>query len=201
MIVDDHEAVHFGLKWVLENMGLTNVQCSTTLDGLTELILEKLPALVILDVTFSHKESLEVVMQVMQQRPSTKFLIYTKSKGSLVVQKYLNAGVKGFVNKNTELEKLANGIEEVLKGRVFIDEFSANALYNSPARLEKLSALSKREFEVLMLLADSCSYKEIADQLCIAVNTVGTYKSRISEKLGVHNRREMQELIELYNLA
>lgn len=199
LIVDDHPAICFALKAILENTpGFT---VSSAADGVRAMALvkEKSPALVILDIMLARLDGLEVLTRIKQFDPSIKVLILTGLSADQYAMRTLRGGAEGFINKNIDLHDIPLICRQILEGYCYYPDFCLKqrvAELSSQEVENPLSALSDREISVLRHLLDGKSIKEIADLLLLSNKTISTYKARLFEKTGTHDLERLKQLME-----
>jgi DNA-binding NarL/FixJ family response regulator len=192
-IVDDHQLVIDGLKSLLagapdlEVVGEANSGPEFLLD------LERLaPDLVLLDVDMPEMNGRQLAEKIKQQRPETQLLTLTMHNDRSVIQGMRQAGVKGYLLKNTSQEELLRAIRRVAQGKSYYGHEVAETLLEpaaEPASAEVVSpaVLTQREREILVLVAEGYSNTQIGEQLHISPRTVDTHRTNLMKKLHVHN--------------
>ena len=130
-------------------------------------------------------------------------LIFSMSSETIYAKRFLKAGAKGFLSKDSSLDEIKKAINLVLNNRRYVSDSLAEALAfssasNSPEN--PFEKLSQREFEIASLLLGGQSVSDVSRALNLQTSTVGTHKSRIFEKLGIDNILELKELATSYNL-
>jgi DNA-binding NarL/FixJ family response regulator len=152
------------------------------------------PDIVIMDINLPGINGIECIRLVKKKVPRTQFMMFTVYENDEKVFEALKAGASGYLLKNTGLLQITESLKELYKGgspmssniaRKLVTIFREQQPDNEP-----VEALSKRENEILQLLAKGLLYKEIADQLTISTGTVRQHIHKIYEKLHVQNRTE-----------
>lgn len=164
-------------------------------DGLeVEEELEKNEAdILLLDISMPRKNGLEVARDMSRRHRGLKTIFLTMHKNEEMVAEAFSHGAKGYVLKENAFEELAAAIRTVHSGKVFVSRELAPMLLNGFMENEKqVQELSSREMEILKLLAEGCSNKEISDLLSISVKTVETHRANIMRK---HNFKNITELV------
>lgn len=186
-LVDDHQAVAQG---VAAELGKTEEYVvHFILSGKEELsatLSTSLPDVLVMDVVMPGSTGIETFHEVLSAYPDLKIIAYTALNSPMLIEQLLRSGVKGYVSKNQPLAKLAEAISDVHYDRVYLPEdyaFLKRKIRNSDGPEE----LSKRETEILMLIAAEKKTAEIAEQLQISVNTVETHRKHLFDKLQVSN--------------
>jgi DNA-binding NarL/FixJ family response regulator len=152
------------------------------------------PDIVIMDINLPGINGIECIRLVRKKIPRTQFMMFTVYENDEKVFEALKAGASGYLLKNTGLLQITESLKELYKGGSPMSSNIARKLVTifreQQADAEPVEALSKRENEILQLLAKGLLYKEIADQLTISTGTVRQHIHKIYEKLHVQNRTE-----------
>jgi DNA-binding NarL/FixJ family response regulator len=152
------------------------------------------PDIVIMDINLPGINGIECIRQVKKKVLRTQFMMFTVYENDEKVFEALKAGASGYLLKNTGLLQITESLKELYKGGSPMSSNIARKLVTifreQQADTEPVEALSKRENEILQLLAKGLLYKEIADQLTISTGTVRQHIHKIYEKLHVQNRTE-----------
>jgi DNA-binding NarL/FixJ family response regulator len=191
LIADDHELVRKGIATTLEEVpGWTVVAQADNGRQAVELAQSLRPDVVILDMTMPELNGLEATRQILANRTGERVLILTAHESEQLVREVLNAGAQGYVLKSDAGRALVTAVEALLDGRPFftskvarivLDGFLRSpdgALHGDPAQ-----TLSPREREIVQLLAEGKSNKEVARALGITVKTAETHRSNIMRKM------------------
>lgn len=191
-LADDHAIVREGIK------ALVTAQPDMTVvgeaaDGLAaaEAAGRLRPDVALLDLSLPGLSGIEVAEQLKRQHPQIKLLALTIHEGRTYLRQFMSAGGEGYVLKRALTEELVRGIRTVMAGSVYIDShLVAKGRIGSLKILER-SILSDREEEVLRLIAEGHTNKDIASRLELSPKTVETYKTRSLEKLGLQSRADI----------
>lgn len=205
LIIDDHEVVRAGVKNVLTELYKT-ASIYEAADEKTALhYLKTIPIdLAVMDVQIPETNTTGLMEFIKNTYPLTRVIIFSMSAESIYAKRFLKAGAMGFVSKNAGLQEFKKAIELVMQNRKYISENLAQLLATGIGMKEKDSPfenLSSREFDIATLLMKGKSISEIAELLNLNISTVGTYKARLLEKLGVKNMVELIELGKVYNIG
>ena len=195
MIADDHSMVREGLKSLLELDGDIQV-IEEAVDG--EDCLEKLttckPDVLLLDINMPKKNGLEVLQCINKSNLKVKVLVLTVHNEVEYLIKAVDIGVDGYILKDSESAELKKAIFAITKGENYIQPDLIPALNSKMIEKnsdkDKIDSLTKREFEVLKLLAVGMYNKEIAEKLNISERTVKNHVSNIFKKLEVTDRTQ-----------
>ena len=193
LIVDDHAVLRAGLRTLL------NLQPDIEIVGEAAEGLEALervkrlePDVVLMDITLPGMEGLEVTKKLKKTHPNVKVLILTMHEDRRYLYSALKAGASGYVVKRAADTELIDAIRAAHRGDVFLHPSMARIVaedYVEQGATEQ--GLSDREREVLRLIAEGCTYKEMAKLLTVSVKTIETYRERIKGKLGLNTRAEL----------
>lgn len=197
IIADDHELLRRGLAATLgEREGWSIVGESKTGRGAVELAVKLSPDVAILDVSMPELNGLEATRQILAEAPGTKVLILTMHDSEQVVRDVLDAGAQGYLLKSDAGRDLLAAVEALLEDRPFFTSKVARMVlegYLRPSeKEEEASPLSAREREIVQLLAEGHSNKEVADELGISVKTAETHRTNIMRKM---NFRSITDLV------
>lgn len=195
MIADDHSMIREGLKNLLELDGDIQV-ISEAVDG--EDCLDKLqvvkPDVLLLDINMPKKNGLEVLKSLKSKRSKLKVLVLTVHNEIEYLMKAVDIGVNGYVLKDSESAELKKAIFTVAEGETYIQPSLIPALnakmIETNKDAEKIKSLTKRELDVLKLLAVGIFNKEVGKRLEISERTVKNHVSNIFKKLGVTDRTQ-----------
>ncbi len=207
-LVEDHELLRDGLRAALHKDGQFEV-VGEAADGLTAVnkIANADPDVVIMDIGLPGIDGIEATRQVREKRPNTKIIMLTSHDNDQEIFASLAAGANGYCLKDLSPDRLKRAILSVSEGAAWLDPriaskvltiFAKDGAAGGVAQVavepnktdEMISPLSQRETEVLKLMVDGLSNKEIADRLVIGVSTVRTHVEHILEKLAVSGRTE-----------
>lgn len=192
LIADDHDIIREGIKNVLGKSPLYKV-VGEAVDG--EDALEKVeklkPDVLLLDISMPKISGLEIISQVHRRCPETKILIVTLHKANAYIMKALKAGVRGYLSKENTAEDLLPALRKVIDGKVYLSSAVSQFLVEKvsekePQEAAKKSLLTFREEEILRLVVEGKTAKEIGKALYISPRTVENYKNIILQKLGLH---------------
>ena len=194
-IVEDLGEVREGLvQFISLNNEFQVLQAFENAEEALEKIPSWKPDIVIMDINLPGINGIECIRQVKDKSPSTQFMMFTVYENDDKVFEALKAGASGYLLKNTGLVQMIEALKELHQGGSPMSANIARKLVtvfrgpeNEPPSLE---VLSKRENDILQLLAKGLLYKEIADKLSISTGTVRQHIHRIYEKLHVQNRTE-----------
>jgi DNA-binding NarL/FixJ family response regulator len=195
LIVDDHGLVREGLRTLLESQdGLHVVGDARTADEALALARRLRPDVVVLDVRLPDRDGIEICGEIRDLSPETRILMCSGlSDGSALVEA-AKAGADGFVSKEAANAEIVDAVRRVANGAAVLGATSAQAMFRYLRRqapgASRLSVLSEREREVLGLLAEGLTNREIAARLFISEKTVRNHVSGVLHKLDFRHRTE-----------
>lgn len=195
-VVEDHPLMLSGIQSALEDRYELVGSASEAAPAI-EMILERNPDLVLLDVRFEGGGGAAVIEAVKRQNPEVKFLAYTVSTSAEDVVRMFRVGVDGYVVKKADGDELAENIGQVLAGGRPVSRFVANYLMQIDdvvAASSELEGLTPKEREVMTLIARGYRYREVATELKISIKTLETHMKHIFDKLGVASRHEVTRI-------
>jgi DNA-binding NarL/FixJ family response regulator len=191
-IIDDHQVVINGLKAMLAHH--SNVEIIYTATSGTEL-LQKLefqqPDVILLDIQMPEINGIDLCKQITKQYPAIKVIAFSSFDNTHYVKQILRSGASGYMLKNTDQQTIILAIEKVMEGEEYIDEAIQKILLRESITGQRRSIyeipLTKREKEILKLIAEEHTNQEIADKLFVSLRTVETHRLNITQKLGIKN--------------
>lgn len=189
LLADDHVLVRQGLRAVLEQAGFTVVGEAS--DGLeaVRLARELRPNAVVLDLAMPRLNGLDAAREIMQVSPRTATILLTLYTEDHHVLSALRAGISAYVVKTQAVDELLHAIKEACRGAVYLSPSVSRAAvqaYLDKSELPK-DPLTARERQVLQLIAEGKTTKEVAQILSVSVKTAESHRGRIMEKLDIHN--------------
>jgi two-component system, NarL family, response regulator NreC len=189
LLADDHLVVRQGLKALLERHGFQVVgEASNGLEAVR--LVEKLkPRVAVLDLAMPVMNGVEAVRQIARASPSTKTILLTMYREEQYVLQALEAGVAGYVLKTKAAEDLVHAIQQVAHGMVSLSpEISQTVVEAYRTNMRPASqTLTSRERQVVQLVAEGKTTKEIASHLGISVKTADSHRTRVMKKLDIHD--------------
>lgn len=194
LLADDHAILRAGVAMLIESQP-DLVVVAEAADGVeaVERAKRHRPDVVILDLTMPTLSGFEALRQILADNPEARVLVLTMHDDPAYGRSLLAAGALGYVTKKAADRELLTAIRAVRDGRQFVDITQAEEMLPKPAarRGGGRELLSKRERQVLALLASGFTHQEIADRLALSIKTVETYLSRLTNKLDLHRRSDL----------
>ena len=190
LIADDHEILRFGISTFLSSADSINVVGEASSgEECVELFKEKRPDICVLDISMPGMNGIETTKAIREIDPDVKVLILSMHIDKAILDQVLEAGINGYLLKDTEKTELLHGIESIAKGQqVFSDPIQKliTKSYLNGGRAPH-DSITSRELEVLQLIVEGYSSKLIADKLNISPRTVDTHRGNIMQKLNIPN--------------
>jgi two-component system, NarL family, nitrate/nitrite response regulator NarL len=192
LVADDHPVVRKGLQTCLaKRANLKVVGEAADGDEALRKARELSPDVVLMDISMPGMNGLAVTEVLRKEAPDMKVLVLSVHSNKDYIFRVIQAGAHGYVSKEAPPEELLRAIESVYSGEPHFSEDIARAALNefvsSGGKKEPFAQLTSREREVLVLIAEGQSNKEIADKLGIGVRTIETHRERIMRRLGIHS--------------
>ncbi|HSE15455.1 MAG TPA: response regulator transcription factor [Pyrinomonadaceae bacterium] len=192
LIVDDHALVRGGIRALVEKIeGMKVIGEAGTGSEALELVKQLNPDLMLLDITMPEKGGFEVLDQVTKKYPEIRVIVLTVHEAAEYAIRALREKAAGFLPKSAAPTELEQAIQTVIRGETYISpETSQKALLEygkGTTKQDLLATLSPRQREVLRLIAEGKTTKQIAQVLEISVKTVETHRAQLMERLGIHD--------------
>jgi len=189
LLVDDHALVRRGFRRLLEDdSDIAVIGEGSTGDEAIRLAKELEPTVIVMDAAMPGTNGLAATRAIMSSTPSSLILMLSMHAEETLVRQAMAAGARGYILKNALDLDLAAAVKRVAAGETVLDPALAQ-----PAALagERNKRLTPRELEVLQLICDGLSNKEIAEKLELSANTVAVHRANIMNTLGVHKTAEL----------
>lgn len=198
LIADDHDIIRAGIKEVLRNQPEYKV-IGEAVDGQDALdkVKKMAPGIILLDISMPKINGLDAIKSIHQLSAETKILVISLHKTSTYIMKAFKAGVLGYLNKENAVEELLPALHNVVKGKIYLTSIASSYLVKKVLEKSKqplggkAKVLTHREEEVLRLVAEGKTAREIANLLYISPRTVENYKNSILEKLSLHKTSDL----------
>jgi DNA-binding NarL/FixJ family response regulator len=190
LLVDDHAVVREGYRRLLQRSGdIVVVGEAADAAEAHALFCKLAPQIVVMDITLRGVSGIEAMRRMLELKPDTRVLIFSMHEDAIYAKRALQEGAFGYVTKASAPSVLVEAVHAVASGKKYLSAPVAQALALRAATLDESanSSLSAREFEVLRLLVQGQSIKDIARELQINPKTVSNHQSLIRQKLGAES--------------
>jgi two-component system response regulator NreC len=194
LLADDHALVRQGFRMILSAQpDMEIVGEAGNGREAVELAEKLLPDLVVMDVTMPELNGIEATRRLVSSLPRTRVLALSMHKDSVYVREILRAGARGYLLKDSVDSDLLAAVRAVAKGEGYLSPGVSDAVLTDYRRhvTDPLDLLTSREREVLQMIAEGKTNKEIATSLNLSVYTVEAHRGRIMEKLNLHSTSEL----------
>lgn len=189
LLVDDHAIVSDGLKSLLSGISEYHVvgSCSNGKEALSMLENVKID-IVLMDIDMPEMNGIEATKEIRKRFDQIKIIILTMHDEKSMINMMLEIGADGYLLKNSTKQELLTALEEVQLGKQHLSEEASTILKKKDGEgSEVLSQLTEREIEILKLISEGYSNKEVGEKLFISHRTVDTHRTNLMQKLDVHN--------------
>jgi DNA-binding NarL/FixJ family response regulator len=201
LIVDDHPLFREGLKALIaRNPGFAIVGEAGSAEEGFDLAKQLKPDLAVVDISLPDKSGIDLTRAIRSLLPEIKVIIVSMHSKIHYITEAFQAGATGYVVKESATDRLIQGLEAVCRGEYFLDSSLSQSvvkrLVEFPEKEARITdrgygALTAREQQILRMVAEGRSTKEIAAELCISPKTVENHRANIMEKLNLHNTMEL----------
>lgn len=201
LLVDDHPVVLFGLRFLLEQKPRFAV-CGEVEDSVSARAQAGAlqPDYIILDLVLGGRDGIELLEDLRAIAPAARILVYSSQNEWRFARRSIKAGARGYVAKSEGLPIVARALDTIAEGGIFISEavrqrmldaFATDTVVSAQAGIDQLS---NRELQVLRMIGDGYSSRDVALELGVSIKTIGTYCERIKIKLRLDSFRDLQIL-------
>jgi DNA-binding NarL/FixJ family response regulator len=197
-VVDDHAIVREGLTLLINREAdLAVCGAAEEMHSALRTIEALKPDILIVDISLNGPDGLDLLKAIRSKDPGLPVLILSMHDESIYAERALRAGANGYIMKQEATERVLVALRRILNREIYVSDRVANKMLqqyvgvSGSPRHSPLEELSDRELEVLRLIGEGYSTREIAENLHISVKTVETYQGHLKEKLGLKNSREL----------
>jgi DNA-binding NarL/FixJ family response regulator len=195
LLADDHAMFRSGLRRILEEeFPDAAIEETASCPGTLEALAKSCKDLLVLDIAMGRENSLHILPDIKKICPNMPILLLSMYDDKQFIVQALRGGVSGYLTKEHAPEELIRAIHTVLSGKRYVSESVAFHLadYLAVGNAEyPHQALSAREHEVFLMIAEGKSVSDVADTLCLSVKTISTYRTRILEKMDLRSNAEL----------
>lgn len=207
-VVDDHSAVRLGMKYIIhEWMPGTVVSFADTMPELLGLLSSKSIDVIVLDINIPGGNNFDMIKMIRNLQANVKILVLSAYDELLYALRYIDLGADGYLQKSSNETTIREALNTVCQGKKYLsNDVKEHILQQRMTAGEKatenpIENLTNRELEVCRLLTEGKGVGEIAKLLYLHTSTVGTYKSKIYEKLHVNNITELIDKVRLHDFG
>lgn len=191
-IAEDHQSLIDGILLMLEaEDNITIVGTANNGKELLKIIKQKQPDVVLTDIRMPIMDGIEATKKIKKEYPDTKVLAFTMFEQVEAVEQMIQVGASGYVLKNSSLQQVIDAINTVISGNLYLDaNIDTNSL-NLNNSNKKKGLLTKRQKQILELIGQGKTSREIAEQLFIGIHTVDTHRKNMVQILGLKGKGEL----------
>lgn len=195
LLTDDHALVRTGIRRLLEDSGQVTIvgEADCGEDSL-KMAQSLKPDVILMDVNMPGIGGVEACRRILQRNPKQKIIVLTIHNEQTFPKRLLEIGAKGYLTKDCGVDEMIMAIKQVAKGGAYIAPNIAQRLALSllPGNEgNPIDKLSRREFQVMLMISHGLSNIEISEKLCLSPKTISTYRLRLLEKLGAQNEVDL----------
>jgi len=195
LLTDDHELVRTGIRRLLEDSKQISIvgeaDCG---EKSIQLAQEHQPDVILMDVNMPGIGGVEACRRILQRNPKQKIIVLSVHNEQTFPKRLLEIGARGYLTKECGVDEMIEAIRQVHAGNSYIATSIAQQLALSllPGNdVNPIDRLSRREFQVMLMISQGLSNAEISDKLCLSPKTISTYRLRLLEKLDAHNEVDL----------
>ncbi|MFC1560601.1 response regulator [Pseudomonadota bacterium] len=195
LLIDDHALVRTGIRRLLEDSGQIRIagEADCGEDGVT-LAQQLNPDVILMDVSMPGIGGVEACRRILQRDPGQKIIVLTIHNEQTFPKRMLEIGARGYLTKECGVDEMLLAIKQVYSGKAYIAPSIAQQLALSllPGNQHNpIDRLSRREFQVMLMISHGLTNAAISEKLCLSPKTVSTYRLRLLEKLGAQNEVDL----------
>ena len=199
LLTDDHELVRTGIRRLLEDSKQVEIvgEADCGEDSL-QLAQSLKPDVILMDVNMPGIGGVEACRRILQRNPKQKIIVLTVHNEQTFPKHLLEIGAKGYLTKECGVDEMIKAIKQVNSGGSYIASSIAQQLALSllPGNdVNPIDRLSRREFQVMLMISQGLTNVEISDKLCLSPKTISTYRLRVLEKLDAHNEVDLIKIV------
>lgn len=195
LLVDDHAVVREGYRRLLERSGnITLAGEAGTADEACRLFAETSPDVVVMDISLPDLSGIEAMRRMLAHDPGTRVLIFSMYEELIYAERALQAGARGYLTKASAPNVLVQAVHAVARGQKFMSHDIAQKLALCDHAAGVGASLSAREFEILRLLVQGTSVRDIATRMGLNPKTVANHQSAIRQKLGAETAVQLMRI-------
>ena len=198
LLTDDHALVRTGIRRLLEDSGEVRIagEADCGEEGV-RLAQQLKPDVILMDVSMPGIGGVEACRRILQRDPAQKIIVLTVHNEKTFPKRMLEIGARGYLTKECGVDEMLQAIKQVNAGNAYIAPSIAQQLALSllPGNQNNpIDRLSRREFQVMLMISHGLTNAEISEKLCLSPKTVSTYRLRLLEKLGAQNEVDLVKI-------
>lgn len=191
-IAEDHQSLIDGISLLLEyEEDISIVGTANDGEALLEIVEKKRPTVVLTDIRMPKLDGIEAARRIKKSHPEIKILAFSMFDQTEAIEQMLEAGASGYILKNSSLTEVLKAIRTIAKGETYFDANINTNVLDSENKTKTKGLLTKRQIEILELIALGKTSREIADELFIGVHTVDTHRKNMARILGLQGKGEL----------
>lgn len=198
LIVDDHPIFRMGMKELInQEKDFTVCAVAENIIGARKALATDEPDMAIIDITLAEDNGLELVKEINSSEKNIPVLVLSMHDESVWAERAIRAGARGYIMKKEASESVISALRNIREGRIHVSNNMVSLLLGKLQSNPKskgastVDILTDRELEVFRLIGTGLSTREIAGQMKLGIKTIGTYRDRIKQKLGLKNAAEL----------
>jgi two-component system response regulator NreC len=197
VIADDHAIVRAGLRALIHaDEGLDLIGEAAGGYEAIDLVEKHAPEVLVLDISMPDLDGISVTRMLKQSHPDLRILILTLHEDEALVKEAIKAGASGYILKRAAESELISAIQVIQRGDIYVDPAMLRTLLGDPSstppeQSAPVETLTPRETEILKLIVEGYTNRQVGETLNISIRTVEGHRANISDKLGLHSRLEL----------
>jgi DNA-binding NarL/FixJ family response regulator len=206
IIVDDHPIFRRGLATLIQTEQEYEVLAeSNTIDGVLEILKNSTPDIMMVDITLSKQNGLDLVKMLQKNDPKIPILVISMHDEDVFAERAIQAGALGYVMKHAPPEIIMEAVRTVLSGNIYLSQSVQQRILESrfsqpqSGKTLMIESLSQRELEILQYIGQGFGASEIAEILNLSVKTIHTYRDHLKEKLQIETSQEVRRFAIKWN--
>jgi DNA-binding NarL/FixJ family response regulator len=199
-IIDDHQMIIEGIYSLLKDETDIEWMGSTKLPGDLMVFLKKTqPDILLMDINLPQKNGFELCMEVKEKYPAIKIIGLSTSDQASIIRKMLDSGASGYLLKDASKHEIITALQQVYKGKDYVT-FSVAEILKKKAPTDLMPVLTRREKEILELIADGLTNQEIASKLFLNITTIDSHRKNMLTKFNAKNTAALIKIAMSNNL-
>jgi two-component system response regulator DegU len=196
MLVDDHRMLREGLRRSLEEEGFYVVGEAADGEAAVRLVPAAKPDVILMDISMPDMDGVEATKRILQNSPDQRVVMLTMHADKDLIDQAIKAGAVGYLTKDCSIDEVSDAVRMAANGETALSPLLAKTMLTEVRKIDEKAAreedrlVTKREEEVLQLIADGCSTPEVAQKLYISQKTVKNHLASIYEKLNARDRTQ-----------